>query len=139
MRTKAKLSQAELARRVKMSRGSIANIESGRQHPPLETLWVIAGALGLEPRQLIPSRADLVDGVEPSLPKSDQLESEVSKPLKELNLAGTKAHRWVAEALQELRSLPLEKGGTDDDSSESGEESRESARRVGHRRSTRRS
>ena len=37
-----------------MSRGSIANIEAGRQRIPLHTLLVLARELGVEPETLLP-------------------------------------------------------------------------------------
>src|SRR6188768_2788041 len=49
-----RLSQADLARRVGMSRGSIANIELGRQRIPLHLLLVLARELDLEPASLLP-------------------------------------------------------------------------------------
>ena len=50
-----RLSQAQLARQVGMSRGSIANIETGRQHVPLHMILVLARELGVDPRSLLPS------------------------------------------------------------------------------------
>lgn len=50
-----RFSQAELARRIGMSRGSIANIEVGRQRVPLHVLTVLARELDVEPASLLPS------------------------------------------------------------------------------------
>jgi transcriptional regulator with XRE-family HTH domain len=49
-----RFSQAALARRIGMSRGSIANIEVGRQRIPLHLLTVLARELGVEPGSLLP-------------------------------------------------------------------------------------
>jgi transcriptional regulator with XRE-family HTH domain len=49
-----RFSQAELARRIGMSRGSIANIEVGRQRIPLHLLIVLARELDVEPASLLP-------------------------------------------------------------------------------------
>jgi transcriptional regulator with XRE-family HTH domain len=49
------LSQEKLAEAIGLSRASIANIETGRQHPPIETLWDIATALKVDPHMLLPS------------------------------------------------------------------------------------
>lgn len=49
-----RFSQAELARRIGMSRGSIANIEVGRQRVPLHVLTILARELGVEPASLLP-------------------------------------------------------------------------------------
>ena len=48
------LTQSVLAKRVGLSRTSIANIETGRQRVPLHMLQVFASALGLEPAALLP-------------------------------------------------------------------------------------
>ena len=49
------LSQTELAERCGLTRGSIANIESGRQRPTLHTLSDIAGALEVDMLSLLSS------------------------------------------------------------------------------------
>lgn len=54
-RREARLSQTQLAQRCGFARGSIANIESGRQRPTLHTLWSIADALSVDMRSLLPS------------------------------------------------------------------------------------
>jgi transcriptional regulator with XRE-family HTH domain len=50
-----RFSQAELARRIGMSRGSIANIEVGRQRVPLHMVIVLARELGVDPVSLLPT------------------------------------------------------------------------------------
>src|SRR5438309_74229 len=52
-------SQTELAATVGVARGTVANIESGRQRPPIHTLWRIANALQIEPRLLLPVEAEV--------------------------------------------------------------------------------
>lgn len=54
-RREAGLSQTELAKRCGLTRGSIANIESGRQRPTLHTLSDIAGALEVDMLSLLSS------------------------------------------------------------------------------------
>ena len=54
-RREAEFSQAELAHRCGFARGSIANIESGRQRPTLHTLWAIATVLSVDVRTFLPS------------------------------------------------------------------------------------
>ena len=54
-RRKANLSQTQLARRCRLTRGSIANIESGNQRVTLHTLWTLADGLKVDMRTLIPS------------------------------------------------------------------------------------
>src|SRR5215217_1649513 len=58
-RVPKKLSQATLAKQLKVSRASIVNIEAGRQHAPLDLLWRIAEALKTELVTLIPRREEL--------------------------------------------------------------------------------
>jgi transcriptional regulator with XRE-family HTH domain len=54
-----RLSQEELAKRVGLSRTSVTNIEKGRQQVPLHMLYLFAGALGVEPVVLLPSKRSL--------------------------------------------------------------------------------
>ncbi len=54
-RLKARLSQTQLAQLCDLARGSIANIESGKQRPTLHTLWSLADALSVDMRSLLPS------------------------------------------------------------------------------------
>ena len=54
-RRKLGFSQTQLAHRCSFARGSIANIESGRQRPTLHTLWAIASELSVDMRSLLPS------------------------------------------------------------------------------------
>ena len=55
-RLKRNWSQTELAESVGMTRGSIANLELGRQRATLSTLWALARVFGIEVRTLIPKR-----------------------------------------------------------------------------------
>lgn len=55
------MKQEDLARRVGLSRSSITNIELGKQRLLLDHLFALAGALNIEPTQLIPARADIAD------------------------------------------------------------------------------
>jgi transcriptional regulator with XRE-family HTH domain len=60
-RTSPRISQAQLATQLGVSRASIVNIEAGRQHAPLHVLWQIAGILGTELSLLIPQRDELIE------------------------------------------------------------------------------
>lgn len=60
-----RLSQAQLARQMHLSRGSIANIEAGRQRIPLHVLLVLARELGVEPEDLMPRELSGPDDVVP--------------------------------------------------------------------------
>jgi transcriptional regulator with XRE-family HTH domain len=57
VRNQAGMTQSELGRRVHMSRTSITNFESGAQKMQLHTLYSLAGALSVEPADLLPSVA----------------------------------------------------------------------------------
>jgi transcriptional regulator with XRE-family HTH domain len=48
------LSQSKLAEYVELTRTSISNIENGRQHLPLHTLYRFADVLGCRPHDLLP-------------------------------------------------------------------------------------
>lgn len=85
------LSQAELASRAGLTRGSIANIERGHQHPPIETLFRLALALGTEPQVLLPSPAEL--GLDTS--SGPKLSQQERAHLEKLGLAGSATELWV--------------------------------------------
>jgi len=53
-RQKAGFKQEALADSLKLSRASIINIEKGRQHPPIHTLFDIAKILNVEISELLP-------------------------------------------------------------------------------------
>ncbi|MCP4004315.1 MAG: helix-turn-helix transcriptional regulator [bacterium] len=74
-------SQKQLADQVGLTRSSVANIELGRQHAPIHTLWAIAQALGLELRSLVPTTADLGTPAEPGLPSSPPRDGRASEML----------------------------------------------------------
>ena len=77
-------SQSQLATEAKLSRGSIANIERGRQQPPLWTIWNVAKALAVEPRSLIPTSREVGGGEDQNgvnaLPKKAREIVEASGP-----------------------------------------------------------
>ena len=52
------LTQSELAETAGLSRGSIANMETGRQLAPLHTLYDISEALGRPIGRLLPKQED---------------------------------------------------------------------------------
>ena len=55
-REQRKLSQDAVAKMAGLTRTSLTNIESGRQHPPLHTFCEIADQLGADYGELIPKR-----------------------------------------------------------------------------------
>ena len=65
-RERRKLSQEAVARMAGLTRTSLTNIESGRQHPPLHTFCELAEQLNADYAELIPrrSRAVMADDLE---------------------------------------------------------------------------
>ena len=53
LRTKEGMTQAELAEKANLSTDSISRMERGERAPSLESIERIAGALGIEPIQLL--------------------------------------------------------------------------------------
>lgn len=58
-RRRQKITQADLAKRVHLTRTSISNIECGRQQVYLHTLYLLSDALGIEAKDLLPNRSSL--------------------------------------------------------------------------------
>jgi transcriptional regulator with XRE-family HTH domain len=56
-RKRLDMNQETLGRAIGLSRASVANIETGRQHIPLHHLYGLAGALRVDPQALLPSAA----------------------------------------------------------------------------------
>lgn len=70
-RAKLGWTQLELSKRIGLTRGSIANIEAGRQSVLLHQFVAIASALKLEPAHLLPAEAQSPPVEEPSdMPES---------------------------------------------------------------------
>jgi transcriptional regulator with XRE-family HTH domain len=83
----AGMTQTELAEKVGLLRTSITNIEAGRQRAPLQVLYNICVAVGVEVREVLPTNAEAlqlnmveveVDGKKKSVPaKAARLLSEL--------------------------------------------------------------
>lgn len=58
-RRKLGISQDELAKKSSLERPSIVLIESGRQRLPIDRLCIIALALNIEPKDLLPTNSEL--------------------------------------------------------------------------------
>lgn len=74
-RQEKNLSQAELAELVTLSRGSIANIEKGRQQAPLHVLWEIAENLNISIEKIIPIKNEHIDKNSEFLDEIDQMDN----------------------------------------------------------------
>ena len=73
-RTEPKITQERLAAIVGLSRTSITNIESGKQHIPLHTLFAIADAVGVKPADLLPNQAFAAADGSPLIEKISELQ-----------------------------------------------------------------
>ena len=88
-----KLSQAALATRLGVSRASIVNIESGRQHASLPLLWRLTRALEIELADLMPRSGELVAEISPDTLLSDDMLQKIK-----VHAAGDEAaeQSWTA-------------------------------------------
>jgi transcriptional regulator with XRE-family HTH domain len=85
------LSQDALARRVGLRRTSITNIEAGKQHVALHQVYLLAGALDVRPRELLPE----LDGS-----TREELLREVEA------MAGASGQDFLRRLLSEHKSQP---------------------------------
>jgi transcriptional regulator with XRE-family HTH domain len=60
VRRRMSLSQTKLGQLTGLTRGSIANIELGRQHAPLHTIWQLGSKIEIDPRALLPDPQELM-------------------------------------------------------------------------------
>lgn len=85
-RESQEMSQVSLAKRVGLSRASVANIEKGRQRIPLHHLYRLAHALGVNAHTLLPDingfPSPSVDrGINSSMELSAREQADVAKVL----------------------------------------------------------
>lgn len=84
-----RLSQADLAKASFLSRTSITNIEKGRQHLPLHTLYAIANALEIHIGELLPDQNQFAEkALLENIP--DDLRPEELEWIKEIASSTTK-------------------------------------------------
>jgi len=103
-RSQQKLTQAELSKRVGLSRTSVTNIEAGRQKVALHSLYYFASALGVKPSELLPDTD--------RLRRLIKINEELSKLDKNLNTdLNNEGKEWISKFLN-LNSL--NSGGDDD-------------------------
>ena len=88
-RKEKKLTQTELAEMLGLSRASIANIEKGRQCPPLFNIWTIAENWDVKPEDLLPLSNE-------HLPPDDE------KLLTEVKKTGVKDTSSIADFLKSI-------------------------------------
>ncbi len=85
IREESGTTQATLAERIGLSRASVANIERGRQHPPIHTAYAIAQAFGLQLFDLL--RDDPPHLLKP-VPKAPKVPASVGFAIVEMIEAG---------------------------------------------------
>jgi transcriptional regulator with XRE-family HTH domain len=85
-RTAMRLTQLELAVRIKLTRGSVANIEAGRQSVLLHQFLDIAAALSVKPAQLLPDR----EGT-PSSGENGEMPQDVREAVQKIRSLGVRA------------------------------------------------
>lgn len=76
-------SQEVLAEKLKISRGTLANIESGRQRVLVHQLYAIAAALELKPADLLPAPGP-VTGTPEAFPLPEHLNAQQKEQLARL-------------------------------------------------------
>ena len=81
-------SQIDLAHAVGLTRSSIANLEAGRQRPPVHITLLIAQTLGVS-----------VDALLPSGPELDKL-VRLPSPVVDLDGQSTSTHEFVTTAIR---------------------------------------
>ncbi|MBI2312978.1 MAG: helix-turn-helix transcriptional regulator [Betaproteobacteria bacterium] len=123
-RKEAHLSQLDLANRVGLSRTSITNIESGRQHIPLHFLYTLASAVGTSPEKLLPGKQFALLGRQ-----IIALDSRIARELDKQEL--NKPDRLWIERI--VLKTALEKEG-DGNGNESREGSRKNPERIRRKR-----
>lgn len=89
------ISQATLASMVGCTRVSIVNIESGRQRPPINLLWLIALALDREVVQFIPYKRDIEAAQSPV-----QLKPEIVAQIEDAARNNPETQRLLTEFIQ---------------------------------------
>src|ERR1700733_7978016 len=85
-RTAMGLTQLELAARIKLTRGSVANIEAGRQSVLLHQFLDIANALVMNPAQLLPEAEEA-----PSSRENGEMPEAVRNAVQEIRSPAVRA------------------------------------------------
>lgn len=98
------MSQAQLAKRVGVTRVSIVNIEAGRQCAPLHLLWEIAAVLGTEVTMLIPRRDEFL-----AIQSPLKLDDRTVKQIEEHANGDFETKRRLTDFVRTARSRALSK------------------------------
>ncbi|MBK8246840.1 MAG: helix-turn-helix transcriptional regulator [Gemmatimonadetes bacterium] len=95
------ISQSGLAKRIGLTRGSVANIELGTQRPPVHVIWAIGLALGIEPSSLLPSSTELEAA-------SGSVEITLEPAVERTVLESPRARAWLSMTRAKLESATTE-------------------------------
>lgn len=90
-RRKSSLKQADLAKRIGLSRASIVNIEKGRQRPSLHVLYNIAQALSIEMMELVPRFSEVFSEI------SHKLDPEMKAHIESISAGDKLVAKYVTE------------------------------------------
>lgn len=77
-------SQERLAQKLMISRGTLANIEAGRQRILVHQLYAIAAALELKPLELLPAASTPIVATPEALPLPEDLNAQQKEQLARL-------------------------------------------------------
>lgn len=86
-------SQEELAQKLTISRGTLANIEAGRQRILVHQLYAIAAALDLKPLELLPAAANPITGTPEAFPLPENLNAQQKEQLARLIQSADATHQ----------------------------------------------
>ena len=64
VRRQLEMTQLELAEAAGVLRTSVANVEAGRQRPPLHVLYRLCAAVGVEVTAILPANEEVTDSTE---------------------------------------------------------------------------
>jgi transcriptional regulator with XRE-family HTH domain len=85
-------SQEELAQKLMISRGTLANIEGGRQRVLVHQLYAIAAALDLKPLDLLPPATTPLTGTPDAFPLPENLNAQQKDQLARLIQSADPTH-----------------------------------------------
>ncbi len=73
-RLELELTQEDVVMRTDLTRTSLANIEAGRQNPPLHVIYQLCEVLDMEPKDILPYKNELVQTKTLTLSLNQELE-----------------------------------------------------------------
>ncbi len=101
VRRRMSMSQTKLGQLTGLTRGSIANIELGRQHAPLHTIWQLGSKMQIDPRALLPDPQEII--TETTVPATAKAPARLAR------VAGTslrKVRQFIEAKREEVTNEP---------------------------------